>query len=300
MQRPTEGFKSEALRAALQAAVRGDSRALEQLLCKFGGMPGPRPNLKLAAAFAAELARETVPVTRLLEAFSADDAAPDTPRVILPIAAAFAWVEQISAGREREGAWRALQLLAADERAPVRIACLAALHRYNTSAAAAQQLLELASSWLEQEDRELRFGATAVMIDALTDAQALGAMPEPPELCELLTRAIDDAADASRAAQRSAARRRLLITLAVASARCVAGLRGGAAWFRSECERAEHPDIREMLSEALQQLANLRNAPARAQIDELRAALAGSAKPLRDAARVRPGTGRGRRSRQLR
>lgn len=298
--RPNEGFRSDALRAALQAAVRGQSQALEQLLCKFGGMPGTRPNLKLAAAFATELASYEEPALSLLTKFSDDVAAPDDPRVILPIAAAFAWSSLLDLGRELEASWRALQLLAADERAPVRVSTLAALQRYHTSKDTARELIERANAWLEEEDRELMYGAPAIAIETLTETRALGLIAEPVRLCELLTRAIDSAADAPRSAQRSDARRRLLTTLAAAAARTAAGLRGGADWFRAESARAEHPDIRDMLSQALQQLAGLGNAPSRGQIDELRAALSASAKPIRDAARVRPGTGRGRRSRPLR
>src|SRR5204863_7038971 len=105
----------------------------EDLFLRHGGGPDPRPNLKLAAAFGDELAGpgaedadERAPA-RLLARLAGDDAAPDTPQVFLPMAAAHGWVGRLRARRDVDAAWDALRELAGDERPPVRAATLAAL-----------------------------------------------------------------------------------------------------------------------------------------------------------------------------
>ena len=74
----------------------------------------------------------------------------------------------------------------------------------------------------------------------------------------------------------------------------------GINWFEEECARAKHPDVRASLSNTLQKLRTSTHSPGAAVIDRLRAGLEQSAKPLREAARVRPGTGRGKSSRRTR
>ena len=52
----TQGFRNDALGPALDAAIGGDARKLYDLLTLLGGLPGPRANAGLVAAFAAECA----------------------------------------------------------------------------------------------------------------------------------------------------------------------------------------------------------------------------------------------------
>src|SRR3954462_15993923 len=113
-----EGLKSEALRGALATALAGRTAPLEALLCRSGGGGDRRPNLRLAAAFGAEIGSAPGPVARLLAHFAANDAAPDTPEVFLPIAATFGWAARLAAGRDAAQAAAALAELAGDERSP--------------------------------------------------------------------------------------------------------------------------------------------------------------------------------------
>src|SRR5688572_15737238 len=108
MSRQEEGLKSDALRSALDSALAGDPRRLEELLARHGSMPSPRPNLKLAQAFGAELARSEGRVAQLLERLGANDAAPDTAEVFLPIAAAHGWAARVREERDVEAAYTAL------------------------------------------------------------------------------------------------------------------------------------------------------------------------------------------------
>jgi hypothetical protein len=301
----TEGLKSEALRAALQAALIGPvaktAQALEQLLAKHSGLPGLRPNQKLAAAFGAEIAQADGQVFALLSRLADDPAKLDSPRVFLPVAAAYGFAQRIRAGLDVEGSWQALQPLAADERSHVRMGVIDALAQLSTREGFADELVARTENWLSDSDRELCYGATATALDVLADGRVLAGLRDPDKLTALLTRVLDTVADAPRSAQRSDGRRRVFKSLGPTLAAVVAAVRQkGMEWFSSECERAKDPELRAALSDALQRMAALSNAPARTVIDELRSALEGSQKPLRDAARVRPGHGRGRKSRPLR
>jgi hypothetical protein len=303
MTRPDDGLKSEALRAALQTALRGNTRELEQLLMRHGGLRGRGPNLKLAAAFGVEIARAPAGATKLLAQFAGDDAAPDTSRVFLPVAAAYGWTHLLRDGHEVEAAWQALAQLAGDERSPVRVGVLEALIELSLREGAADALIERASGWLEAEDRELAFSGAALVVEALGDQRVLTIVREHDRLLGYLSSVLDKIADAPRSAARSEGRRRALTSSAGTLAAVVALVRSGSRgfnWFAAECERATHPDVRAALSQALIKLTHGPHAPSGALVDSLRKTLEASAKPLRDAARVRPGTGRGRRTRMTR
>ncbi len=289
-----EGLKSDEIRGALREALGGRAARLEDLLSRAGGALDPRPNLKLAAAFGAELAAEPGTVTLLLSRLGGDDAAPDTARVFLPIAAAHGWAGRLRAGRDEEAAWAALAELAADERAPVRIGVLDALLSLTVADGAADTLIARAVSWLDIEDRELRFGAAALVIETLGDPRVFARVSDPQAMFDYLSRVIAEIADAPRSAERSDARRRVLLSLPRTLIAVVA--RGGDSWFEEECRQASHHDVRHALSTALARLAGAKSAV----VDTLRRSLASTSKPPRDPSRIRPGTGRGKASRRIR
>jgi len=303
-----EGLRNEALRAALTAALGGRPAALQDLLGRLGRGDSPRPNLRLAAAFGAELAAGDVApetVARLLALLGDAEAEADEPGVFLPVAAAHGWVAMILAGRDRGRGWAALAQLAADARTPVRLGTLDALASFaaRREGRRADALVGQGSNWLEEEDREVRFGAAAVVIEVFGDPRVLAALSNPQALLDYLSRAIDAIADAPRAAERSDARRRLLLALPRTLAAVVSALTRedqGAGWLESECVRARHPDVREALSNTLVRFAS-RGADAPAEVVQwLRIALQGSAKPPRDPTRRRPGADRGKASRRVR
>ncbi len=305
MASPEFGLKSDALRAALKDALSGRSAKLRELLSRHGAMPSASPNLKLAAAFGAEVAQLEGRVATLLQELGSDDAAPDTAQVFLPIAAAHGWAACVRAEREVEPAWAALAELAADERKPVRLGTLSALLTIGLRERGADVLVTRALHWLDTETLELRFGAAAGMLDVLADGSVLATLGDQQLLLDYLGRVIEEITEAKRAADRSEGRRRILLGLPRIFAAVIAGLRSeerGLHWFEGECTRATHPDIRETLSDAIALLRRGARAQPQSVVDTLRAALAASAKPARDAARVRPGTGsgRGKRSRRIR
>jgi hypothetical protein len=300
-----EGFKSEALRAALAAALAGRPERLEDLLCRHGSGADARPNLKLAAAFGVELAGLPARVAPLLARLGADDAAPDTAAVFLPIAAAYGWVARLHAGREIDEAWAALAELAADERSPVRLGTREALLSVAVRAGGAEALVQHARAWLDDhhQKREIRFATAAVVIEVLADRRALAAVADQPGLLDYLSRAITEVAEAPRSAERSEERRRLLLSFPRTFAGVVAGLRAGdrgPAWLEAECVRARHPDLRGALSDAILALRSTHHGQGDTLALRLRQALEGSAKPPRDPTRKRPGLGRGKSSRAMR
>jgi hypothetical protein len=287
-----EGFRNEALRAALASALAGSPAALEDLLTRHGDGHGARPNLRLAAAFGAEIATLPGTATRLLDRLGANDAAPDTADVFLPIAAAHGWVARLQADRDVRRAWAALPMLAGDERTPVRMGTLDALSSFAGRPGGAAALLEQAIEWLELDDREVRFGAAGVVVEVFANRQTLAAIAHPETLLDYLSRAIAAVADAPRAAERSDARRRLLLALPRTLAGVAAGVRTadrGADWLEAECRNARQPDVRAALSKTVLALADKASGQGAALAQRLRAALEGSAKPLRDPTRVRRG-----------
>jgi hypothetical protein len=305
---PNDGLRNEALRAALAGALAGRPATLQDLLARLGRADSPRPNLRLAAAFGAELAATTVApdaVLRLLAQLGEADADADKPAVFLPVAAAHGWVAMILAGRDQGRGWPALADLAADARTPVRLGALDALTAFaaRREGRRADVLVSRATDWLEHQDREVQFGAAAVVVEVFGDLQSLAALQDPAALLDYLSRTIDAVADAPRAAERSDARRRLLLALPRTLAAVVSAItRGdmGATWLESECARARHPDVREALSNTLVRFAS-RDADAGAVVvQRLRIALEGSAKPPRDPTRRRPGAARGKASRRVR
>jgi hypothetical protein len=287
----------------LQTALRGDGSLLKDLLVRYGGYRGTEPSLKLAAAFGSEVARMPGPVGALLTNLADEDAPAESPRVFLPIAAAHGWAQRVRAGQDVEPGWRALQELAADDRTPVRLGTLDALIGLAIRDEAGDLLVQRGREWLDSDERELCFGSTSLIVEALGDVRVLPIVRDHEALLSYLSDVIDKTADAPRSATRSDGRRRVLTSLAFTLAAVVALVRRGdrgSEWFRAECERATHPDLRGVLSQALLKLANTPHAPAASAVDQLRSALQASAKPIRDIARIRPGTGRGRRTRDTR
>ncbi|HZL18011.1 MAG TPA: hypothetical protein VFG23_09725 [Polyangia bacterium] len=299
---PSEGLRNDALRAALAGALAGKVAPLEDLLCRAGGH-GTRPNLRLAAAFGAEMMSLPGTVAPLLRRLGENDAAPDTPQVFLPVAAAHGWVARLRADREVGSAWDALAGLAGDERMPVRIGTLDALTTFATRPGGADTLVERGGEWLEIEDREISFGASAVVVEVFANRQALAALSDSQPLLDYLSRAIAAVAAAPRAAERSDARRRLLLafpkTLAAVVIAFGAGHRG-ATWLEEECRHAKHPDLRAALSNTILGLGDKASGQGAALAQQLRSALEGSAKPPRDPTRKRPGAARGKSSRPMR
>jgi hypothetical protein len=297
-----EGFQSDSLREALKDAIAGRPAELERLLARSGAVVTGKPNLRLAAAFGVEVAALSSAVLPLLRRLGGDDAAPDTDRAFLPVVAAHGWAARVRVGLDAEEAWAALGELAGDERAPVRLGTRQALLGLGMRQGGADQLVARALGWLDNPDRELRYGAAALVMEVLAERDLVDGVRDQAALLHFLSQALTDLADAPRSAERSDARRRLLLALPGALASVVAAPASAQLahpWLHQACQEAVRPDVREALSNALLHL----RAPARklapGVVEDLRRTLAGSAKPPRDPTRLRPGTGRGKSSRRI-
>ena len=287
------------MRAALDEALSGGPSSalrLEILLARHGGLPSPRPNLKLAAAFGEEAAFRgpaAIPLVLRMATFQAGD---DDPREFLPVAAAFAIVALLrqldKEPRELDGA---LLAVASHEVTSVRLGAAAALCALGARDAAA--LLARAEGWLETEDREARFAALGTSLDAITDPHVLSAIREPQGLLDFLDRAIDTIVSAPRAAERSPARRRALVALSHALVPVLATVRAAHPWLVVHCETATHEELREAIDRALGRLHD--GKVGKQDLEVLHDALRSSKKPPRDPSRIKHGTrGRGRKGRR--
>lgn len=296
---PVAGLRSEELRGALGDALAGRGERLGELLARHGGLPGPQPNLALAAAFGDAIGGEGKGARRVLQAFREEPAPPEHSRVFLPIAAAYGYAARLES--DARDAWHGVFELTSDDRAPVRVGLIGALGAWAARARGRlDRLVSEAESWLEWEDRDHRYAAAALVLDVIAETRALDGAEDRGAVLAWMERAIAEVKDAPRAAERSPARRRIVAALPGALALVASTMRGepdGIEWLRARCAEATHPDVRGAMQVAIDRLRKGAGAQSGATIEALRQALASSAKPPRDPSRIREGTGRGKKGR---
>ena len=300
-----KGLKSEAMRVALDQALRGRLDDLRELLARHGNMPSPNPNLELAAAFGVEVAGQTRDVTALLTTLAATRSEADTADVFVPIAAAYGWVALTRSSPDTQAAWNAVHEFLADERTPVRVGIRDALVRHCGHPYQSDRLMAQALRWMDEDGEEPQFGVAAVLTELFAKKTIITKMADPSLLREFLSRVLAAVADAPRSASRWDSYRRLLAALPPGIATCVASAGSASvlaqaahAWLTNECTIAREASVRGILSEAIIQLRTPSHGQAAGQVDALHAALAAGTKPTRRAERMRPGQGRGKLSRQ--
>ncbi len=289
------GLESEELRTALRDALKGSDARFCDLLARHGGLPGPRPNLTLGAAIGDSLSQEGKSARALLERLANDPAKVDSPRAFLPMAAAYGYVARLES--DAGDAWNGVFELCADDRTPVRSALIAALTAWAHSPGHLDALITHAEEWRDERDREHRDAAIAITFDVLSEKQALTASDDRPRLLSWMNEALVRLADAPRAAERSPARRVALGALPGALSAIGIAFRGtpdGFEWLIERCKEAKHPDLRAVFDKAIDRLRGGDTGLPSSSIDQLRQALASSAKPPRDPSRIREGTGRGK------
>lgn len=276
-------LKSEQLRSALDRYLASGDRLVFSLLTRHGGLPGPKPNHELAAAFASELLtrrRDADRVLRELIDGDADTVRASLPSVFLPVVAAHAFAARLVAGLDARGSAAALSDLASDVRKVVRDGVVAAL----VASSARLDLLQVP---------ELREGflAKSVLLEALSMRVVCDRVTSPDELVALLDAAATEVVDAPRSAERSQGRRRLLEALGEAL----------PSFFRFPevrtwlvgAAKTESPELREALERAVS--AVQRQGASNADLDPVRAALDDSAPKRRDPLSYKgPTRGRGR------
>lgn len=298
-----EGLQSATILQALDEALRGNHTRLEDLLSRHGGMPTPTPKLKLAAAFGVEVSKRSEGVVDLLQQLGGHHSAPDTAQIYIPMAAAFGWAGRVRMGKDLAIAWSALAYLAADERAPVRLAACAALSGMAMRVGGADELISQATNWLDLDNREERYSASATILEVLSEKKLLTTLKNVLPLLDYLSRVLRDLAEMPRSAERSDGRRRMLQALpntlsAVVTVFSAADM--GIRWLAKECAVVWHPSVREVLSDTIVRLSSSKRGLPGGAVEAARIALKASAKPLRDPSRLRPGSGRGMKTRRIR
>ena len=300
----SEGLRSEALRAALTSALAGKPGPLEDLLRRHGDGHGARPNLRLAAAFGAEMA--ALPGERVAPARSAGRerrrarhgrrVPPDRRR---------AWLGRTAAGRSRgrRGLGRAGDAggRRADAR-PTGHAGRAGVVRRASAVAETRCWRGRSTGWRSTTARS----ASAPPASSSRCSPTARRWPRSPipSRCSTICRARSPPSPARRG------RRSDRMRAGGCCSRCRGRWRAwrpacapaiaAPTWLEEECRSATHPDVRGALSNTVLILADKSSGQGAALAQGLRAALEGSAKPPRDPTRVRPGAARGKSSRPMR
>lgn len=303
----SQGLKSEAIKGALDKALRGRLDELQGLLAHHGNMPSPRPNLELAAAFGVEIASQTRDVTSLLSTLAATNAEADTADIFVPIAAGYGWVALIRVLPDNQIAWDAVHEFLADERAPVCVGIRDALVRHCGYPDQSDRLMAQALRWMDEDGQDTQFGVAALLVEIFAKKTIITKLADPSGLQEFLSRTLAAVGDAPRSASRWESYRRLLAALPPAIATYVASAGAGSVlaqaahdWLKNECTIAREVPVRGLLSESIIQLRAPSRGQAASQVDALHAALAAGTKTTRRTLRMRPGQARGKLSRQTR
>lgn len=291
MSRVEEGLRSEELRAALELALRGDRTRLEWLLARHGGLPAPRPNVKLAAAFGEELASHGAEGFRLALELADGDADHDAREAFFPIAGAFALCAlerrgAISSARERRALDDTLAALASDERPIVRIGAIAALVARATREGGADVVVRWGDGWFDEDERERSFATSASVLEVLSERNVLSELREAEALFAFLDRVLDLVEKAPRSSERSPGRRRVLTSLPPTFSALVPAVRGADEWLAGRCAKVDHPDMRETLGIVLDRLKGAKLSAS--AIATLEAAYTTSRPPPRDPTRAGP------------
>jgi hypothetical protein len=286
------GFRNEALTRALDQAITGDARALFELLGRVSGLPGPRANMALVAAFASECAargkRADALVTQMATLHV--DTAPGASKYeILPMCGVAALGARAASDA---GAMRALATLhdcADDLRYRVRECVAHALARIGE--ARGEALAHDLASWMDGF-----FHASAVLM-ALSDPAWLAKIASHDIVIARFDEGFTLAKDAARAAARYPGYKALVDVLGVAPS--IAAARFGVPIFDMLARWAavKEPVLREAIAKNLAgpKLAG-RFAP---EITRVHAALEATAPVRRDPTTyVGPTRGRGRKGRR--
>jgi hypothetical protein len=238
---------SDALSAAYERAVKGDTRALYDLLTRGSGLPGPRANQNLVDAFAEETRSRGAEADRLIAAMAALDAdqAPGASALeFIPMCGVAGIGARAAADdRVRDRMISALHDRADDLRFRVRDEVVASLAR--VGARTGEALASDLSSWMDGY-----FHAAAV-VRALTDTAWLSQIASPDRVLARLDDAFALLKDAPRSAARYPGHKALVEALHAAPG--VIAARFGVPVFDmlERWSREKDPALREIVSKSL-------------------------------------------------
>lgn len=284
-------LRDPALLAALEAAVEGEPRELFAMLPPKSGLPGPRPNLALAAALADQLAtygKKANALVRELCAMDEERAPADTSREFLPVCGAFSLAARWKANVDRKGALAGLHDMAEDGRRLVRDSVVQALR--TIANAGDESFLDDLAAWMDG------YLHAAVVLDALSDRHVLDRLTNAEPVLARLDDAFRLAEEAPRAHQRSHGYRVLLRVLGEAPSSMMARFPDAIAGWLTERAATKSPDLRESISRGIERARKAGHGEAR--VEGVARALEESAPKRRDPLTyVGPTRGRGRKGR---
>jgi hypothetical protein len=265
----------ERLEAAIARAI--DTNILRDLWDELGRgskLPSPTPNLELARAVGARLARERGKAEGVLATlFNSTD---EFGRIV----AAMTFSARALSGFDRRGSLAGLEGLAEDGRKHVRTGLVAALR--DIIAAEGEKGIEalavLADGYLHAH----------LLLEALADRHVLDGLPRHEPVLQALESAYRLADQSPRAAERSQGVRLLRSAMPAQIAMFAARFPEILTWLTEHATRTERPESREILEATIVTLRK-RSLP-RAAADRLAEVLKTSAKPDRNAARIVQGT----------
>jgi hypothetical protein len=271
-----EILRNPAITAALeQGLAHRNFDELRSLLVRMGGLPSPRPNWRLAWAFAGVVAAagsRADPVVAELLAMNEQRAPPRSAQEFLPLVGVFCLASRALAASSMERNLDDLLATADDSRHLVREAIVLAL--VEIGGQRSEELVELLERWMRQ------YLPAAVALTALSTRQWLDHLGSAEPVIARMDEAFALIEGAARADRRSQGYRALVTVLSDAPAKILGRFSGPTlAWLESKVDTVD-VELREALH------AILDSARSRGQrspnLEGVRAGLDASAPPRRD------------------
>jgi len=256
-----------------RAIARGEHGELFALLRRFSGLPGPRPNEKLAWGVAHAVGAFGPRADALVRELCATGRTPEKGTgEFLPIVGAFCLAVRFTSGTGAEAVVRELRPLSEDSRHLVRAGVVAALGEMGR--AAGEELSGVLADWTDG------YLSASVALEAMTARTWLDGLRSPQTVLLRFDEAFALVENAPRADQRSQGYRELLKTLPEASARLMDRFPDATvAWLESKAG-TEHVELREALAEFVARIGS--RGHARGKIERFEKLFAASAPPRRD------------------
>lgn len=237
-----EPLRNPAVANALERALAGGGDdELKQLLCRFSGLPGPRPNWSLAWAVGSVLAGAGSRADHVLRSLTASASSERGTREFLPIVAACTWATKLAARGDPDPALRALRGLAEDTRHLVRDSVVAALA--DAGATLGDELVDRLASWMSD------YLPACVALEAIARRGWLDAVAAPANVVSRLDEAFSLAEGAPRAAQRSQGYRALVSTLPAVVSAVMNRFPDAVVRWLEEKASTDHVELREALAQ---------------------------------------------------
>ena len=288
MEPRAQGFRSEALTHALDAAIAGDARALYELLARMGGLPGPRANAGVILAFSNECAargKTADPLVTQMATLDVDAAPGATKYEILPMCGVAALGARAASDALAMRAIAILHECAEDLRFRVRDGVAEALARIGEKRG--EPLAHDLASWMDG------YFHAATVLQALAEQRWLTRIAQPAVVIARMEEGFALAKNAPRAAARYPGFKALIDALATLPVEAAARFGVPVFDMLERWSAVKDPTLREVVERVLR--SPRLGGRFAAEIAKARGALTATEAPRRDPkSYVGPTRGRGR------